>query len=121
MSLTQARLDTDDAARSAQRQSQADAILNILTARHRASSAANHQQSTAIRRFYQAPLFKARLLVGADGASILWIRIRHDAREAFLQEIIDEATNKGRAVAAADHAWLTYEQVDAAGPVGLLA
>jgi hypothetical protein len=109
------------AARSARRQSQADAILNILIAHHRASSAANHQQSTAIRRFYQAPFFKARLLVGTDGASILWIRIRHHAREAFLQEIIDEVTDEGRAVAASDHAWLTYKQVDAAGPLGLLA
>src|SRR3954463_11089582 len=79
----------------------------------RASSVANHQQGRPIGRFYRAAPFKSRLLVSTNGPSILRIRIRHAAWRSFLHQIIDQATNEGRAVAASNHVGVTYEQVDA--------
>src|SRR5215210_4995605 len=80
---------------------------------------ANHQQRGTIGRFHRTIDVESCFLVGTDRTPIGRVRIGHDARESLAEAVRDKATDEGRAVTAAYHAWLTDEQVDTASALGL--
>src|SRR3954452_7975233 len=87
--------------------------LNVRGCERR-SCAADHQERGPVRRLDDAVLLEARLLIGADGASVGGIRIDHHARGALRQQPLGKAANERGAVAAVQHLCIADELVQAA-------
>src|SRR3954453_20422608 len=109
------------AAPATRRQSRANARVTEPTRAKTSlarSSAANHQQSSAVRCFDHAVFVKACFLVCPDRTVVGGVRIRHDARYALAKQIIAEAAGKRGTVAATNHVGFTDKQVHSPRSLG---
>ena len=63
---------------------------------------------------------EAGLLIGADGAAIVGMRVDDDARRAFLEQLLDELAQDCRAVARTDQLRRADREIDAQRAEGLV-